>query len=55
MNAPGVRLITPPPARAPTAMMHAVARAALPPAFALESETAERGAAMITTAAELAT
>ena len=54
MNAPVVLLINPNTSRATTAMMHAVARAALPPAFALESETAERGAAMITTAAELA-
>ena len=55
MNAPVVLLINPNTSRATTAMMHAVARVALPPAFALESETAERGAAMITTAAELAT
>jgi Asp/Glu/hydantoin racemase len=36
-------------------MMHGIARAALPPGFALESETAARGARMITSAEELAT
>ncbi|MDM0089989.1 MULTISPECIES: aspartate/glutamate racemase family protein [unclassified Variovorax] len=51
---PIVLLINPNTSRETTAMMHAIARRALPPAFALESETAARGARMITTVEELA-
>ncbi|RZL98751.1 MAG: aspartate/glutamate racemase family protein [Variovorax sp.] len=53
--APVVLLINPNTSRETTAMMHGIARAALPPAFALESATAARGARMITTAEELST
>jgi Asp/Glu/hydantoin racemase len=52
---PVVLLINPNTSRETTAMMHGIARAALPPAFALESETAAQGARMITSARELAT
>lgn len=52
---PVVLLINPNTSRETTAMMHGIARAALPPEFALESETAARGARMITSAEELAT
>ncbi|KQP37397.1 aspartate/glutamate racemase family protein [Pseudorhodoferax sp. Leaf274] len=50
-----VLLINPNTSAATTAMMHALARAALPPALALRSATAARGASMITSDAELAT
>jgi len=50
---PIVLLINPNTSRETTAMMHAIARRALPPAFTLESETAARGAKMITTVEEL--
>lgn len=52
---PVVLLINPNTSRETTAMMHGIARAALPPEFVLESETATRGARMITSADELAT
>lgn len=50
---PIVLLINPNTSRETTAMMHTIARRALPPAFTLESETAARGAKMITTVEEL--
>lgn len=49
-----VLLINPNTSQATTAMMHGLARAALPPDFALRSATAARGASMITSDAELA-
>ena len=52
---PIVLLINPNTSSETTAMMHGIARAALPPEFALESETAARGARMITSAEALAT
>lgn len=52
---PIVLLINPNTSAETTAMMHRLARRALPPAYALESETAARGARMITTAEALAT
>ncbi|WP_219209277.1 aspartate/glutamate racemase family protein [Variovorax boronicumulans] len=51
---PVVLLINPNTSRETTAMMHGIARRALPSAYALESETAARGAPMITTVEELA-
>lgn len=50
-----VLLINPNTSTATTAMMAALARAALPPALDLRSATAARGAPMITSDAELAT
>lgn len=50
-----VLLINPNTSAATTAMMAALARAALPPALDLRSATAARGAPMITSDAELAT
>ncbi|WP_326541013.1 aspartate/glutamate racemase family protein [Pseudorhodoferax sp.] len=50
-----VLLINPNTSTATTAMMQELARAALPPALALRSATAARGAPMITSDAELAT
>jgi allantoin racemase len=52
---PTVLLINPNTSTATTAMMAALARSALPETLAVRSATAERGAPMITTAAELAT
>lgn len=52
---PTVLLVNPNTSAATTAMMQALARAALPDAFALRSATAARGAPMITSDAELAT
>ncbi|MDB5878515.1 MAG: Hydantoin racemase [Variovorax sp.] len=54
MKKPVVLLINPNTSEATTAMMHRLARAALPDAFDLQSATAARGVAMITTAEELA-
>ena len=54
MQKPVVLLINPNTSEATTAMMHRLARAALPEAFDLQSATAARGVAMITTAEELA-
>ena len=54
MKKPVVLLINPNTSEATTAMMHRLARAALPEAFDLQSVTAAHGASMITTAAELA-
>ena len=51
---PVVLLINPNTSEASTAMMHRLARATLPEAFALQSETATRGAPMITSSEELA-
>lgn len=51
---PIVLLINPNTSRETTAMMHRLARQALPQTFALESETAARGAKMITTVEDLA-
>ena len=53
--APVVLLINPNTSTATTAMMHALARAALPAHLDLRSVTAGQGAAMITSDAELAT
>lgn len=50
-----VLLINPNTSAQTTAMMHSLARAALPEAFELRSATAAQGAPMITTDAELAT
>ncbi len=52
---PTVLLINPNTSAQTTAMMHALARAALPESLELRSATAARGAPMITTDAELAT
>jgi allantoin racemase len=52
---PIVLLINPNTSAATTAMMHSLARAALPQALALRSATAAQGAPMITTDTELAT
>lgn len=52
---PVVLLVNPNTSAATTAMMHGLARAALPEALALRSATAAQGAPMITTDAELAT
>lgn len=52
---PIVLLINPNTSAATTAMMHSLARAALPEAFELRSATAAQGAPMITCDAELAT
>ena len=54
MKPPVVLLINPNTSEATTAMMHRLARAALPEAFELQSATAARGVPMITTAQELA-
>ncbi|MFD4840940.1 aspartate/glutamate racemase family protein [Achromobacter sp. NPDC058515] len=51
---PVVLLINPNTSRETTAMMHRLARAALPEAYALQSETAANGAPMITSDEELA-
>lgn len=51
---PTVLLVNPNTSAATTAMMEGLARAALPPGLALRSVTAARGAAMITSDAELA-
>lgn len=52
---PVVLLVNPNTSAATTAMMHGLARAALPEALVLRSATAAQGAPMITTDAELAT
>ena len=54
MKKPVVLLINPNTSEVTTAMMHRLARAALPEAFELQSATAARGVPMITTAQELA-
>ncbi len=53
MKKPVVLLVNPNTSEATTAMMHRLARAALPEAFDLQSATAARGVPMITTAEEL--
>ncbi len=54
MKKPVVLLINPNTSEATTAMMHRLARSALPEAFELRSATAARGVPMITTAEQLA-
>ncbi|OZI23839.1 hypothetical protein CAL26_10510 [Bordetella genomosp. 9] len=49
-----ILLINPNSSEATTSMMHGILRAALPAAIAMASETAKRGAPMITTPADLA-